>query len=130
MSENVATEAVVQLYEQGKSQREIAELFGVGRMLVRWRLLKAGVACRPRGQRRKVGGPLAQMPFGYLVTRDRQDRQVHIHRACWEAYHGTIPQGHDIHHGNGDPADNRIENLECLPHGEHTRLHRRRDKDD
>lgn len=30
----------------------------------------------------------------------------------------------DVHHRNGDPADNRPENLEIVEHGAHSRLHR------
>lgn len=51
-------------------------------------------------------------------------RTINLHRVVWESAHGPIPAGHDIHHVNGDRLDNRIENLECIPHGAHRAHHR------
>ena len=45
------------------------------------------------------------------------------HRFIWEQNYGPIPKGYEIHHINGDGKDNRIENLMCLTHSEHLRLH-------
>lgn len=36
-----------------------------------------------------------------------------LHRIIWEMFNGTIPEGMVIDHLNGDPWDNRIENLSC-----------------
>ncbi len=57
---------------------------------------------------------------GYLQCRHDGKKWLY-HRVIYEAHFGTIPEGHDIHHRNGDRTDNRIENLQCLPHGEHIR---------
>lgn len=47
-----------------------------------------------------------------------------LHRMIWEHYKGPIPKGHVIHHKNGNKMNNTIENLECMSHAEHCRLHR------
>lgn len=45
------------------------------------------------------------------------------HRWVWEMEHGPIPDGHEIHHENRDPTDNRPENLRCISPAEHDALH-------
>lgn len=46
-----------------------------------------------------------------------------LHRRMWEDAYGPIPEDHHIHHKNGNSADNRLENLECIPKREHHLLH-------
>lgn len=50
---------------------------------------------------------------------------VLMHRYVWEYFHGAIPPGHHVHHRDGDKSNNAIENLECLPGGEHISHHTR-----
>jgi HNH endonuclease len=56
---------------------------------------------------------------GYLVDR----KGIKQHRVIWEIYFGKIPKGYVVHHKNGIKHDNRIENLECMPHGAHSTHH-------
>lgn len=44
-----------------------------------------------------------------------------VHRVIWEMFNGDIPTGSVIDHLNGDPWDNRIQNLSCKTHGENAR---------
>jgi hypothetical protein len=63
---------------------------------------------------------------GYVLWRWVRDRHIVTaleHRIVWESYHGPIPAGHIVHHINGIRHDNIIENLLCVSHSEHARLH-------
>jgi hypothetical protein len=51
-------------------------------------------------------------------------KTTNYHRWLWTKTFGLIPEGLVIHHVNGDHFDNRIENLELMPWGTHSKLHR------
>lgn len=46
-----------------------------------------------------------------------------LHRQKWKDRYGAIPAGHDIHHRDGNPSNNRLSNLECLTKREHAAKH-------
>lgn len=56
-------------------------------------------------------------------SRNSRGKHIALHRVIWEEAHGKIPDGHDIHHKNGDTSDNRLENLECLSRAAHRSQH-------
>lgn len=61
-----------------------------------------------------------------LPEHQRADTNGYImeHIAVWERANKTkLPDGYCIHHVNGKKGDNRPENLEAMPHGEHTTMH-------
>lgn len=45
-----------------------------------------------------------------------------LHREVWARAFGPIPEGCHIHHRDGNPLNNRIDNLECIPASEHLSL--------
>jgi hypothetical protein len=45
------------------------------------------------------------------------------HVLVWEAHHGPVPPGRELHHVNGNKLDNRIENLQSVTRLEHKRIH-------
>lgn len=57
---------------------------------------------------------------GYYLNSTIRKR---LHRVVYEHHHGEIPAGFHIHHKNCNRADNRIENLEAHPPGDHASLH-------
>lgn len=90
-----------------------------------------GYACRGLSQRKR-GEVDAHRHFSkeqgrwYRVWREPGERRVRRKpeaRWVWELAHGPIPPGHEVHHRNHDPADNRIENLVLLREAEHHALH-------
>lgn len=56
---------------------------------------------------------------GYWIVRGEKRE----HRVVYEAAYGPIPEGHIVHHKNGDKLDNRLENLECMSRTEHNHEH-------
>lgn len=49
---------------------------------------------------------------------------AYLHRAVWVYHHGPIPEGHHIHHKDGDRSNNQIENLEPQDGMEHLAKHK------
>lgn len=47
-----------------------------------------------------------------------------LHRDVWEFHNGPIPEGHHVHHIDGDTANNDISNLSCIPAEEHRKMHK------
>lgn len=47
-----------------------------------------------------------------------------IHRAVWQDAFGPIPRGCHIHHRDANPANNELENLECIDADEHLKIPR------
>jgi HNH endonuclease len=50
-------------------------------------------------------------------------RNRSLHRDIWEDFWGPIPEKRVVHHINGDPLDNRVENLALMTAGAHARHH-------
>ena len=46
-----------------------------------------------------------------------------LHRKIWKHFNGEIPEGYVIHHIDGDPSNNDLENLQMVTRSEHVKLH-------
>ena len=51
----------------------------------------------------------------------RRFNNVYVHKAVLSAWDGPCPPGYECDHINGDPTDNRLENLEYVTPAENTR---------
>lgn len=59
----------------------------------------------------------------YQFHAENKATPLYLHREIWRAAHGPIPAGSDIHHGDENPLNNDIGNLECLTVLEHRGRH-------
>lgn len=125
------------MYENKRlSQVEIGNEIGFSQSVIHRAMRQAGIPTRPRLQNREghgnwKGGRTTMRPSGYIaVTPDpdldasllpMRNRMGYIleHRLVMARHLGrALAQEETVHHINGDPADNRIENLQ-LRHGKH-----------
>jgi len=132
---DIPTADLIVRYETGEDTPTLALAYGVSPTTIWRRLHAAGIELRPSGgplgnqralgnkSRPKPQGPLHWSGRGHIRTIDRKGVRCLVHRGCWEACRGPIPEGWVVHHVNGDKTDNHIENLACMSHGEHTGLH-------
>ena len=60
----------------------------------------------------------------YLRYRIKQGKYKVLHRIIYEQYYKCcLLSWVDLHHINGNKKDNRIENLQPIPHDKHARYH-------
>src|SRR5438132_7336901 len=70
--------------------------------------------------------------YRYPESKNRTDRVYfrrgtgrtyrRLHVVIWEEANGPVPQGREVHHQDGNPANNVLENLVCVTVAEHRRL--------
>jgi hypothetical protein len=62
---------------------------------------------------------------GYAVKKvgGRKGKVLYVHRMEWERVNGPIPEGHLIHHRDGNRLNNDISNLECVSARTHLNHH-------
>ena len=113
------------LYLEGNSLDQVGKVFSRTRQAVHGLFKYNGLATRPKKTPLRFvefnGNKYTIRNTGYY-GRTNAKRSL-LHRDMWQFYNGPIPYGWDIHHKNEDKQDNRIENFECLPKAEHTRLY-------
>lgn len=59
----------------------------------------------------------------YLSSRRIGNRRKRLHVYVWEKANGSVPNGYDIHHKDGDKDNNEIGNLQLLTRSEHQAHH-------
>lgn len=73
--------------------------------------------------RRYPDSPHRQHRVYFQAHRSNDAPPVYLHRYLWERAHGAIPEGHHVHHIDGDPLNNDLGNLACIPHAHHVAEH-------
>lgn len=74
------------------------------------------------------GKKFSKRKDGYWIRRDWvKDKKKYVallaHRWVWENVNGAIPDNMDVHHIDGDPSNNSIENLKLLSRSDHRKEH-------
>ena len=86
--------------------------------------------CRAKGagNGRWIGGRTVKGPYVLIYAPEhalaRQDGYIMEHRlVAAQKWGEEAVKAKDVHHLDGDSANNRVENLELMEHGEHTAHH-------
>ena len=63
----------------------------------------------------------------YYITNDKEGfKGKYAHRLIWEAfYEEKISDDSHIHHRDGNPLNNALQNLECIKNSEHISIHKK-----
>ena len=65
----------------------------------------------------------ARFYFKCSKTKLVKERKASLHRYIWSYLNGDIPEGHHIHHIDGNTFNNDISNLGCVPIDKHLSDH-------
>jgi hypothetical protein len=117
-------DAMMMLYDSGRSLEQVAAAFGVTRQSVYVMLKRRGVTLRAPNPRQHTwfnGEKFTVRNNGYF-GRTTGDRAM-MHRVVWEHHRGPIPAGYDIHHIDKNRLNNDIANLELIAKDDHARHH-------
>lgn len=112
-------------YQAGMSLAQVGEKHSRTRQTVYQMFANRGWKLREKPARRETveydGREYSLGNNGYMRC-TTGDRHL-MHRRVWEDHFGPIPEGYDIHHLDECKTNNTLDNLECLPKSEHTRLY-------
>lgn len=116
-------------YCKGHSLRQVGKKFNRSSQSVHGMFQRRGWELRQRNEtpkKRFNGQKYALNPNGYYYSTRRANKNGSkslMHRDVWEHYHGPIPDGYQVHHRDGNKANNRITNLMLVETSEHARQH-------
>ncbi len=83
---------------------------------------RGGLHDRRKGRARfvgkVVGNRIQKGPHRISVSTKHEGKTWLLHRIVWQMHNGEIPAGMSIDHINGNPWDNRIENLRLATHAQ------------
>ena len=79
------------------------------------------------------GSKHGHFTFGHITVDNYRivgykGKQYKVHRLVYETFlnnNQSLPKGYHIHHINGNPSDNRLENLIAISAAEHNSLHKK-----
>ena len=125
-------------HEEKLSQYAIAERYGITRKKVQHRMEKYGIEPRSRGEAMRLHFQSNVCISPHRGGRDRLVVYEYGEQYSWplgfiiclSEYELDEVAGKDIHHKNGEPLDDRPSNLVPIDHGEHSKLHARRRRED
>ena len=116
------TKKMYDLYQQRYSLSQVGKAFGVSRQTVYERFKRRKLKMRtiqPLPFVMFEGKKYTRRANGYYAGTN--GKRQFLHRAIWESKNGKIGKGWDIHHIDGDRANNVIENFELYTKSEHTK---------
>lgn len=114
-----------ELYLQGFSCQQVGIMLGASRQAI-WELLKNH---KVDLRKKKVLPFIMYDNLKFTISKNGyyratvRHKHISLHRYKYEKEVGKIPDGYDIHHKDFNKINNNIDNLECLPKSEHTRLY-------
>ena len=136
---NIDEEQIIELYKSGLDLKELSKRFGYSDISSRIANLikKEGISRlagfykghkyikNQFGKDNHMWKGGKRMRTGYREILIGNNKYILEHRLVWirDSDWHFIPEGFVVHHRNQNRLDNRIENLSCIPHEIHTKLH-------